>query len=68
MVGCGGGGKTVVDVVLMVVLWAERNLGVVGEGELTRRMNDRIIFEERPLVDIAINGTTETVAFVVVKS
>lgn len=56
--GDGGDGWIMV-VVLMVVLWAERNLGVVVVavvGELTRRTNDRIIFEERPLVVIAING------------
>lgn len=56
----GWGGKRVVCmlvVVLMVVRWAERNFGVV-EVELTRWTNDRIIFEERPLVVIAINGLT----------
>lgn len=61
MVGGCGCGNTV-DVVLMVVLWAERNLGVVvvaeGGEELTRRRNDRITFEERPLGVIAINGST----------
>lgn len=44
-------GSVVVAVVMMVVLWAERNFGVVRNGdELTRVIIDRIIL---PLVDIA---------------
>lgn len=57
-VGGGGVGK-IVDVVLMVVLCARRNRGVVlvVEGDdFTRWTNDRINFEERPLVVMAING------------
>jgi len=56
----GGGGRMVVVVVLIVVRCAERKRGVVrvGEGELTRWTIDRITFEERPLVVIAINGKT----------
>lgn len=58
--GVGGGvGKIVVAVVLMVVLCAERNLGVVRVvvgDDFTRWTNDRINFEEEPLVVMAING------------
>lgn len=57
MIVCNGLGVCGGNIVVVVFFWVVWNLGGVGEwvGELTRRMNERIILLERPFVVMAIN-------------